>query len=94
MSEPTIEDMLHVNEYGDVGCPHSKLGEGVCDECRKILREIKDAIRTIIEKHFAVLDLVHSQAEDEALWFIADHMPEAYLQQELRKLHEAIEGKL
>lgn len=31
-------------------------------------------------------------AEDEGLWFIAETAPEAYLQQELRKLCAAIEG--
>lgn len=35
--------------------------------------------------------LVNEQAEDEGLWFIARTAPEAYLQQELRKLHQAIE---
>jgi hypothetical protein len=33
------------------------------------------------------------QAEDEGLWFVAETAPEAYLQQALRRLHEAIEGK-
>ena len=37
--------------------------------------------------------LVNQQAEDEGLWFDATTAPEAYLQQELRKLHVAIEGK-
>jgi len=32
------------------------------------------------------------QAEDEGLWFDAVTAPEAYLQQELRKLHSAIEA--
>ena len=36
--------------------------------------------------------LVDRQAEDEGLWFVATTAPEAYLQQELRKLHAAIEG--
>lgn len=35
--------------------------------------------------------LVDKQAEDEGLWFAAQTAPEAYLQQELRKLHEAID---
>lgn len=35
--------------------------------------------------------LVGKQAEDEGLWFVAQTAPEAYLQQELRKLHAAIE---
>jgi len=36
-------------------------------------------------------NLVDCQAEDEGLWFIAESAVEAYLQQELRKLHEAVE---
>ena len=36
--------------------------------------------------------LVDAQAEDPALWFFpARTAPEAYLQQELRRLHDAIE---
>ena len=35
--------------------------------------------------------LVNEQAEDEGLWFVAATAPEAYLQQELRRLHAAIE---
>lgn len=35
--------------------------------------------------------LVLRQAEDEGLWFVARTAPEAYLQQELRRLHAAIE---
>jgi hypothetical protein len=38
-----------------------------------------------------VLALVAEQAEDEGLWFIAQTAAEAYLQQELRRLHAAIE---
>ncbi len=37
--------------------------------------------------------LVSAQAEDAGLWFDAETAPEAYLQQELRKLHAAIEGE-
>lgn len=37
--------------------------------------------------------LVEQQAEDDGLWFIAQTAPEAYLQQELRKLHKIIEGQ-
>ena len=36
--------------------------------------------------------LVNKQAEDEGLWFEAQTAPEAYLQQELRQLHYAIEN--
>ncbi len=36
--------------------------------------------------------LVNQQAEDAGLWFLAETAPEAYLQQELRRLHAAVEG--
>lgn len=37
--------------------------------------------------------IVKHQAEDEDLWFKAQTAPEVYLQQELRRLHRAIEGE-
>lgn len=38
-----------------------------------------------------LLELVNAQAEDAGLWFVAETAPEAYLQQELRRLHRLIE---
>jgi hypothetical protein len=40
----------------------------------------------------AVRTLVAEQAENEGLWFQARTAPEAYLQQELRRLHTAVEA--
>lgn len=37
-------------------------------------------------------ELVESQAEDDGLWFEAETAAEGYLQQELRRLHAAVEG--
>lgn len=39
-----------------------------------------------------IQDIVNEQAEDEGLWFQAKYTTEAYLQQELRRLHVAIEN--
>lgn len=39
-----------------------------------------------------IRDLVKEQIEDEGLWFKATTAPEAYLQQELRRLHCVLEG--
>jgi hypothetical protein len=36
--------------------------------------------------------VVDRQAEDEGLWFVAETASEAYLQQELRRLHAAVES--
>jgi len=46
-----------------------------------VLTEERDALRTLVE----------AQAEDEGVWFVAETAAEAYLQQELRRLHAAIE---
>ena len=40
----------------------------------------------------AIIRLVDEQARDGGLWFAAKTAAEAYLQQELRRLHAAIEG--
>lgn len=40
-----------------------------------------------------IQQIVDTQALDEGLWFIAETAAEAYLQQELRRLHATIEGK-
>lgn len=34
---------------------------------------------------------INAQAEDHSIWFIADSISEAYLQQSLRWLHKVIE---
>jgi hypothetical protein len=40
----------------------------------------------------SVMQIVSEQADDDGLWFVAQTAAEAYLQQELRRLHAAIEG--
>lgn len=55
---------------------------------------------TLLEPHWEkqrriltrIRALVSAQAEDDGLWFEAKTAPEAYLQQELRMLHELIEA--
>lgn len=57
--------------------------------------EAHDNLRSRIdqlERELAKLrQMVAQQAEDDGLWFSAATAPEAYLQQELRKLHAAVE---
>lgn len=45
-------------------------------------------------KAHTLRNLVDEQAKDEGLWFVAEKCPEAYLQQELRSLHAAVEDFL
>jgi len=61
----------------------------------------QDTAAELVETHAALeaseakvarlAEAVNKQAEDEGLWFIAETAAEAYLQQELRKLHTLIE---
>lgn len=52
----------------------------------------QDKIQLDIDLIEAIQETVALQAEDEGLWFVAETASEAYLQQELRKLHYLIEG--
>ena len=57
--------------------------------------EVRDAIAVLQDAAGSwaeAAQLTNEQAEDEGLWFVAATAPEAYLQQELRRLHAVIEG--
>jgi hypothetical protein len=43
-------------------------------------------------QHDNLMALCDEQARDEGLWFVAEHVTDAYLQAALRRLHAAIEG--
>ncbi len=70
-------------------------------ENKQLQAELKRAKEALVEygRHLdeynksalAILALVNNQAKDEGLWFIAKFATEAYFQQELRRLHVAIE---
>lgn len=49
-------------------------------------------VKTVESALGRIRALVAAQAEDEGLWFEAETCAEAYLQQELRKLHAAVEA--
>ena len=54
---------------------------------------IGDAASAVEEYKENLMKIVNEQAEDYGLWFQAQTAPEAYLQNALRRLHEAIEEK-
>jgi hypothetical protein len=51
-----------------------------------------ELLNELADRLDAVQAIVNDQAEDDGLWFEAVTAPEAYLQQELRRLHAVIEG--
>lgn len=61
-----------------------KLIEEALARCAPLSEGARALLKQIVEK----------QAEDDALWFIAETAPESYLQSELRRLHAAVESAL
>jgi len=64
----------------------------VLDDFERLLAWYEAARMDSNEELVAVRGLVEQQANDEGLWFVAHTAPEAYLQQELRKLHALCEA--
>lgn len=56
------------------------------------VQELQRKVTRLELKLEGLRNLTAKQAEDDGLWFDAGTAPEAYLQQELRRLHAAIEG--
>lgn len=59
---------------------------------RDTIKSSASDLDTMAAKLERLRDMSAKMAEDDGLWFIAQTTPEAYLQQELRKLCAAIEG--
>ena len=64
--------------------------KGPCPVCGS---DDRGYCRKAISIYDQARQLVLQQAKDNGLWFVAQTAPEAYLQHELRRLHETIEGK-
>lgn len=58
-------------------------------QCERVLADLVKA-RRLLKQHDAALRVAADQAKDEALWFLAKHATEAYLQRALRELHAAL----
>ena len=56
-----------------------------------VLEQAADELERLRAYRKRLQGVVDLQAEDEALWFIAQTAPEAHLQEELRRLHWHIE---
>ncbi len=63
------------------------------NHAEKTLHAMADRIEALEVRQVKLEAVAAEQAADDGLWFQAQTAPEAYLQQELRKLHEIIEGK-
>jgi len=56
-----------------------------------MLQRLRAEVERLTARLSAIRTVVDAQAEDDGLWFIAATAPEAYLQQELRRLHAVVE---
>ena len=68
-------------------------------ELTGLLCKLREDVNTLLDERDALRaelaagrEVVDRQAEDEGLWFVAETAAEAYLQQELRRLHSTVEG--
>jgi len=94
MSEPTTfrlsaasESFLDWIDEGGVPMPDTRFDTAM------MLRKIEAESHADADAQIARLRaIVDEQAEDAGLWFDARTAPEGYLQQELRRLHAAIEA--
>ena len=64
----------------------------LCEREIATLKRANAALLAIVEAAKAARSLVDEQAEDEGLWSGSESIVEAYLQQELRRLHAIIEA--
>lgn len=53
----------------------------------------RERLALVLRSLRSIQRVVDEQAEDEGLWFFSTRISEAYLQQELRKLHAMIENE-
>jgi len=90
---PFAKLMVKLRDASHAGRPaHLSHGEVVnlLETLRLLAGGVKTDRRWPLESARAV---VEAQALDEGLWFEAVTAPEAYLQEELRRLHTAVEGE-
>ena len=76
-----------------IGAPSAALQQADIDQLIYVLTAL--VVRTRAEERLrwrAVRDVVAEQVQDGGVWFTAQTAAEAYLQQELRKLHAAVES--
>lgn len=74
-----------VDHTGDITLPDEVVDLKLLLECRAENKRLRKA-------HCRLQQMVDAQALDEGLWFGAETAAEAYLQQELRKLHAVVES--
>ena len=82
----------------EIAVDRKQLGESLAywAEGPALQREDDETNWTILmeagQRMLDLIVLVDEQAADGGIWFVAATAPENYLQQELRRLHAAVEG--
>ncbi len=81
----------------DTQAPDDIFDRATIEQILKAVQTSNDELRAENERLHEARTIVDAQAEDEVLWSIPfmglPSIQEEYLQKELRRLHEAIEGK-
>lgn len=80
----------YMEHMGDP-CDHHR--DECPDNCPKLGVKAESELAALRAELAKIRALVAEQAEDAGLWFNPHTAPEAYQQQELRRLHALIEGR-
>ncbi len=76
-----------------IAAPSAALQQADIDQLIYVLTAVVVSARAEERQRWrAVRDVVAEQVQDGGVWFTAQTAAEAYLQQELRKLHAAVES--
>jgi len=79
-------------QNSDVAEIHEDWDENGCVRTDLVAAQHAALIVKAVNSHAALKAIIDEQAADGGLWFIPKSAAEAYLMQELRRLHAAFEG--
>ena len=87
--EPAAAELRRLHQFAE-----DQIGRATAAEAALQMTKATHALKiaAVEAQRDAIQQVVDEQAEDEGLWFVAQTAAEAYLQQELRRLHAAVEG--
>ena len=84
--------MSEVMDDAVMGMPYEiSMGDELSRRQFYELVELRAENERLRNKIAEIVAAVNKQAEDDGVWFVARYATEAYLQQELRWLHEIVE---
>ena len=92
-----VRQLVKSATAGECKCVFESQKTLICDLHHNMYlleKNSRQIVPELVEKLERIQTFVNKQAKDDGLWFVAKYASEAYLQQELRKLHALIEREI